>query len=166
MLNSWDSTRALWGETGFWGAHQLCSSLLAFCLIVILRHLGLFLFLPLGMQSMPPDVGEAAARPEMIPKQTLASVQVPRISIRFCTQCHWMLRAAYVRAIFVLLSSLQPFSLFFLFDVSIPKSSLSPLIFNQLLFRDMLARSGALLLPSTYKSCINSDMSIALLLLE
>lgn len=33
---------------------------------------------------------------------TGASVQLPRITIRFCTQCRWMLRAAYVCACMLL----------------------------------------------------------------
>lgn len=59
-----------------------------------------------------------------------------------------MLRAAYVRSKFVLSSFFQPFSLFFLFDVSVLSVAFSPRIFrfvNQLLFRDFFARSGALL---------------------
>ena len=33
------------------------------------------------------------------PAETLAPVSLPRISIKFCTQCKWMLRAAYVRTL-------------------------------------------------------------------
>jgi Rdx family len=33
---------------------------------------------------------------------TQSSVVLPRITIRFCTQCRWMLRAAYVRSPHVL----------------------------------------------------------------
>lgn len=37
---------------------------------------------------------------ELVPEQTvavpLAPVALPRITIKFCTQCKWMLRAAYV----------------------------------------------------------------------
>ena len=32
-------------------------------------------------------------------QEALAAVQLPRITIKFCTQCRWMLRAAYVREI-------------------------------------------------------------------
>lgn len=113
-----------------------------------LRHLDLNISFPaLRMQSTPPD-GEEAAGTAMLPKQSLAPVQVPRISIRFCTQCQWMLRAAYVCSKFVVLHFFQPFSLFFLLDVSVPKRSLSSLIVhfvNQLLLRDFFARSGAFL---------------------
>jgi hypothetical protein len=31
------------------------------------------------------------------PTQTAAEPRLPRITIQFCTQCKWMLRAAYVR---------------------------------------------------------------------
>ena len=77
----------------------------------------------------------------MLPKQSLASVQVPRISIRFCTQCHWMLRAAYVGSKFVVLHFFQPFSLFFLLNVSITNRSL---FFHRFSFRQSTTVSGLL----------------------
>lgn len=39
-------------------------------------------------------------------KIALANVHLPRISIQFCTQCRWMLRAAYVRGYLSFLSFL------------------------------------------------------------
>lgn len=37
----------------------------------------------------------AAAAPAAVPAAT-APYPLPRVTIRFCTQCKWMLRAAYV----------------------------------------------------------------------
>lgn len=37
--------------------------------------------------------------------ESLARVQLPRITIKYCTQCKWMLRAAYVGTFFSLRTS-------------------------------------------------------------
>ena len=34
--------------------------------------------------------------PKSTPSETLTTTALPRIAIQFCTQCKWMLRAAYV----------------------------------------------------------------------
>lgn len=38
----------------------------------------------------------------------LERVHLPRIAIKFCTQCRWMLRAAYVRSIYLQVSLPYP----------------------------------------------------------
>ena len=42
-------------------------------------------------------MADPTAQPKTLEKKTaLEHVHLPRITVKFCTQCRWMLRAAYV----------------------------------------------------------------------
>ena len=68
---------------------------------------------------------------------TLERVHLPRISIKFCTQCRWMLRAAYVCASilssFLLLLSLRLILLYHSKSVSFG-STVSKLVFSAMIW--------------------------------
>lgn len=52
-----------------------------------------------SLAPAPAPEPKAESQPQVSsPDQTaLERVHLPRIAIKFCTQCRWMLRAAYVR---------------------------------------------------------------------
>lgn len=52
-----------------------------------------------------PPIEKSVAGETTAPADNMAleRVHLPRIAIQFCTQCRWMLRAAYVRLIYSLL---------------------------------------------------------------
>lgn len=53
----------------------------------------------LAPEANPKD--KAQAQDTVQDQTALEHVHLPRIAIKFCTQCRWMLRAAYVRPIHV-----------------------------------------------------------------
>lgn len=47
-------------------------------------------------QNLAPDTNKTQASNPDTDTTVLKRVHLPRIAIEFCTQCRWMLRAAYV----------------------------------------------------------------------
>jgi len=47
-------------------------------------------------EPMPPIEQQTPTERQQQPLQQTAQVFLPRITIKYCTQCKWMLRAAYV----------------------------------------------------------------------
>lgn len=69
-------------------------------------------------EPMPPIEQQTPTERQQQPLQQTAQVFLPRITIKYCTQCKWMLRAAYVCIFFSIFCFF--FSIFLWVDISEP----------------------------------------------
>lgn len=77
------------------------------------------------MTEPTPPIEKTVAKQTTAPTDNTAleRVNLPRIAIQFCTQCRWMLRAAYVRLIRNFPASICPIPLVLVSRVQFEPSS-------------------------------------------